>query len=238
MAKATLNNGESGLIIRGKINDNFTELYTITPVSITAATSLTSSALGKLHTCTGTSSDYQVDLPTAVGNSEEMILIKGAAALTKVVTVVGVSGQTIDGEANRKLSSGGLFVLVSDGANWILTNEIGSWIPYTPVWAGFSADPTISYAGYFRQGKQCTLIITPAASGTSNATTLTVTAPFNAASLTIIPTLIQNNGTFATGRVQTAAGSTTLTFLAAPTGSAFTGSGSKTGYVNISYAVQ
>ncbi len=28
MAQATINNGESGLVVRGKINDNFTELYT------------------------------------------------------------------------------------------------------------------------------------------------------------------------------------------------------------------
>lgn len=28
MAKQTLNNGENGLVIRGKINDNFTEVYT------------------------------------------------------------------------------------------------------------------------------------------------------------------------------------------------------------------
>jgi hypothetical protein len=28
MAKQTINDGESGLVVRGKINDNFTELYT------------------------------------------------------------------------------------------------------------------------------------------------------------------------------------------------------------------
>lgn len=28
MAQQTINNGESGLIVRGKINENFTELYT------------------------------------------------------------------------------------------------------------------------------------------------------------------------------------------------------------------
>ena len=29
MAKQVVNNGESGLVVRGKINDNFTELYDI-----------------------------------------------------------------------------------------------------------------------------------------------------------------------------------------------------------------
>lgn len=209
----------------------------IDSVSITEAASLTSTAFNKIHVCTGTTVDYQLDLPTAVGNAGGIVSVKGAAALTKVVTVVGVSGQTIDGEANRKISSGGLFVLMSDGANWILVNEIGSWIPYTPVWTGFSADPTLVYAGYFREGKKCQVVITINASGTSNATTMTVTLPFNALFAIVNMAIITNSGTAAVGRAHTAASSNILTFFATITAGAFTGSGNKSGNVNLTYSV-
>lgn len=212
-------------------------LENVESVSITGAESLTSTAFNKLHVCTGTTVDYQLDLPTAVGNSGGIVAIKGAAALTKVVTVVGVSGQTIDGEANRKISSGGLFVLMSDGANWVLVNEIGSWIPYTPVWTGFSADPTLVYAGYFREGKKCQVVITINASGTSNATTMTVTLPFNSAFAAINTAVILNSGTAAVGRAHTAASSNILTFFATITAGAFTASGNKNGNINLTYAI-
>jgi hypothetical protein len=222
---------------RVKINDNVTELYGIPTASITGAVSLSASALGKVHICTGTSSDYTVDLPTAVGNTGDTIAIKGAAALTKIVTVAGVSGQTIDAEANRKIASGGLFVLVSDGTNWILVNEIGSWIAYTPVWTGFSADPTLLYSSYFREGKKCNIIITTSSSGTSNATTMTATLPFNAVAASINLCIIVNNGTAAAGQARTGAGTNVLTFYATAALGAFTGSGSKSGNVQIAYMV-
>lgn len=221
-----------------KIKNNFEELYILSDVSITGATSLSATALGKIHICTGTASDYQVDLPTAVGNDNQIVAIKGAAALTKVVTVVGVSGQTIDGEANRKLSSGGLFVLMSDGANWLLVNEIGSWIPYTPVWTGFSADPTVVYAGYFRLGKQCHVVISINSSGTSNTTAMTATAPFTSLAATINPALIVNAGAAALGRAQTAAGTNIITFFATAAAGAFTASSTKSGNVNFSFPIQ
>lgn len=227
---------------KDKINANFIDLYTISQVPISGATSLSSSAFGKIHICTGTGSDYTVDLPTAVGNAGEMVAIKGASALTKVVTVVGVSGQTIDGEANRKLSSGGLFVLISDGVNWVLVNEIGSWIPYTPVWTGFSADPTLVYAGYFREGKKCQVVIGVSTSGTSSAgapgTFMTATAPFTSAFSTINTTIIVNNGVAALGRVQAGTGTNILTFFATAAAGAFTSGGNKSGSVNISMIIQ
>lgn len=209
----------------------------IDTISVTEATSLTATAFNKLVVCTGTTVDYQLDLPTAVGNAGGIVSVKGAAALTKVVTVVGVSGQTIEGEANRKISSGGLFVLMSDGATWILLNEIGSWIPYTPVWTGFSADPTIAYSAYFRHGKMCTVIITVSSSGTSNATTMTATLPFNSVAGVISASFIVNSGTAALGRAQAATASNILTFYATAAAGAFTGSGSKSGNVMITYNI-
>lgn len=165
-----------------KMNAMTLELYSFTPESITGAISLTSTALGKIHILTGTTSDYTVDLPTAVGN-EGVIIFKGAAALTKIVTIQGVSGQTIDGESSRKISATGMITVMSDGANWVVIQEVGSWIPYTPVLAGWISDPTFDRTMYFRVGNDITVAIHSTANGTSNATTKTITLPFVADSV-------------------------------------------------------
>lgn len=195
---------------RVKFNANFVEVYTLSTVSVTGAVSLTSTALGKIHICTGTAADYTVDLPTAVGNSG-VIIFKGAAALTKVVTIAGSSGQTIDGETDRKIASTGMIAVMSDGANWVVVNEVGSWIPYTPTLAGYSADPTIARSAYFREGKMIDYHFTTGSSGTSNATTKTITLPFNAAIGVVVGVTLANinNGTVTTtpGLVITRTGS-------------------------------
>lgn len=204
LSNDTLNEG------RQKMNAMTLELYSFDIVSITGATSLTSTAFGKIHVCTGTSADYTVDLPTAVGN-EGCIIIKGAAALTKVVTVQGTGGQTIDGESDRKIGATGMISVISDGANWVVVQEVGSWIPYTPTLAGYSADPTIVRSAYFRVGKMIHFHFTTGSSGTSNATTKTITLPFNAPSAVVIGMTLANinNGTVATtpGLVVSRAGS-------------------------------
>lgn len=162
---------------RIKINANLLELYSLSTVSVTAAASLDATALNKIHLCSGTSADYTVDLPTAVGNLG-LIIFKGINALTKVVTIAGISAQTIDGEANRKISSCGMIAIMSDGSNWIVVGEVGSWITYTPTLTGFSALPTLDRSMYFRIGKMVEVQIHSSASGTSNATTKTITLPF------------------------------------------------------------
>lgn len=167
----TLNEG------RIKINANILELYSLSTVSVTGAISLDATALNKIHLCLGTSADYTVDLPTAVGNLG-LIIFKGINALTKVVTIAGISAQTIDGEANRKISSCGMIALMSDGSNWIVVGEVGSWITYTPTFTGFSVNPTLDRAVYFRIGKMVEVQVHASASGTSNATTKTITLPF------------------------------------------------------------
>lgn len=229
MAQQTINNGDSGLSARNKINDNFTELYTLTHVSITGAISLTSSALGKIHICTGTSANYTVDLPTAIGN-EGTIVFKGSSALTKVVTIQGVSGQTIDGEADRKIGSTGMITILSDGANWVVVNEVGSWIPYLAVLGGFSADPTFDRMEYFRTGKKCRVVVHASTNGTSNATTKTITLPFIAdsrASQVFFTNTTSNNGTLAStpGGIFTRVGQNTVDVYRDTVQTAWTASG-------------
>lgn len=233
---------------RIKYNANFAAvdaaLDATTPVSITGAVSLDATAFGKLHICTGTSANYTVDLPTAVGNTGKSIIFKGARALTKNVTLAGVSGQTIDTETNRSFNSGGSFTLLSDGTNWIIINEVPSWVSYTPVWTGFSADPTVAAAEYSRYGKTCTIRITTSATGTSNATTTTVTAPFNAATTNLqygpVPVTANNSaGLSAPGLVQTRqTSSNVLDLYTTIAAGAWTASGGKRVSFTFTYHIQ
>jgi hypothetical protein len=209
---------------------NLTDLN-ITIVSITGATSLTSSAFGKLHNCTGTTIDYTIDLPTAVGNSGVSIAIKGDSALTKVVTIAGIGGQLIDGEASRQIASLGFISVLSDGTNWKVVGEVGSWINYTPTWGGFSIDPTVDRCQYFRQGKNITVQLHTSANGTSSATTKTVTVPFIASAPAQLgfTSANVNNGVVATtpGVIATrTGGSNTIDLFRDLSGLAWTASGS------------
>jgi hypothetical protein len=213
----------------------------LTIVSVTGTASLDATAFSKIHNCTGTATDYTLDLPTAVGNEGGSLAIKGNSALTKVVTIQGVSGQLIDGEANRKLSTDGLFVLLSDGANWIVINEVGSWIPYTPTWGGFDIDPTIVRADYFRVGKLCRARVIINGSGTSGATHFTLTVPFIAAEVSRAPTtLVLNAGTTQTGPglAILRSGQNTVDMYRDATAGTWTASGNKRADLDITFRIQ
>lgn len=61
---------------------------------------------------------------------------------------------------------------------WI--NKSGTWIP---TFTGFSVDPTVTCARYVLVGKLCTVFV-HLGNGTSNATTFTISAPFQASNPT------------------------------------------------------
>ena len=89
-------------------------------VSITGGTTLTSSAVGRMHHCTGTSADYTVTLPAASGNAGKLIGFRmgSAAGLTKLVTLDGNASETIDGALTRVMFSQETALLFCDGSNW------------------------------------------------------------------------------------------------------------------------
>jgi hypothetical protein len=87
-------------------------------VSITGATTLTSTAFGLIHVCSGTSADYQVDLPSVSGNAGRIITIRMSNALTRFVTIAGAGGALIDGLATRLMWAQESCVLMCDGTNW------------------------------------------------------------------------------------------------------------------------
>lgn len=87
-------------------------------VPITAAVTLTSTAFGKMHVCTGTTANYTVTLPAVSGNAGKVIGFRMANALTKLVTLDGNAAETIDSVATRIMWSGEVAILECDGASW------------------------------------------------------------------------------------------------------------------------
>lgn len=238
MAQQTINNGESGLVVRTKLNENFTEVYgaidLLATSAITGAAALSASDLGKLHICTGTTVDYAVTLPAVSGQAGKSIAFKGSSALTRVVTITRNSADTIDGEATRLIASAGVLVLVCDGTNWHVVHEVGSWIPYTVTWGGFSVNPA-NTPKYFRQGKSITVSI-PLQSAASNATSFTATLPFTSLFALYGVTMgFDNTSTGVYVRFTVNAGSTTITFFTSAAGGAWTASNNKGAALHLTY---
>ncbi len=98
-------------------------------VSITDAVTLDSTAFGKMHVCTGTSDDYTVILPAALGNAGKVIGFRMSNALTKIVTIDGNLAEQIDGALSRLLWANEGAVLLCDGIGW--TKIAGKSIPMT-----------------------------------------------------------------------------------------------------------
>ena len=103
----TLNNSESGLVTRGKINDNFTELYGATAVALTDAASmdltsikhtLASSSATRTFTISYTGDD--ITLVVTLSNTgavytfpaTALCVSDGVASGDNTLTLAGVSG--------------------------------------------------------------------------------------------------------------------------------------------------
>ena len=91
-------------------------------VSVSAVTTLTSTAYGKTHVCTGSS--YALTLPTAASAAGERIYLVMDSGLTGVVTVTAHAGEAIGGgagtpAATRIMWAGEAAELESDGTNWV-----------------------------------------------------------------------------------------------------------------------
>jgi hypothetical protein len=116
----------------GSVNGDL--VYDPSEISITGATTAT---VGRRHVCSGTSADYTVTLPTAVGNTGRLIAFRMSNALTKLVTLDGNSTETIDGLTTRVMWAGESAILISDGSNWF--KIAGRSIPFEAVIEGRSA---------------------------------------------------------------------------------------------------
>lgn len=88
-------------------------------VSVTTGTTLTSTAYSKWHNCSGTTADYTVGLPTAVGAQGQWIAFRFDPALTKLVTLDGNSTETVGGALTRIFWARETAIFVSDNVNWV-----------------------------------------------------------------------------------------------------------------------
>jgi len=109
--------------------------------------------------------------------------------------------------------------------------HMGAWKTWVPVFAGFSADPTVNAARFSQVGKICVARLSTG-NGTSNATTFTITLPV-AASSTVIQNLVvtrtvdNGNGSSDQGLLQTQLGSATADVFVNAASAAWTASGGK-----------
>lgn len=73
----------------------------------------------KVILCDATGGAFTVTLPTAVGNTDKVFVIKKTDVSANIVTIDGNDAEEIDGVITQTLSSQyDFFAVVSDGANW------------------------------------------------------------------------------------------------------------------------
>lgn len=117
LGTAADSNKLGGQLPAAYLNDMLSSLA-FSEVSIGAAATLTASAFGRMHVCTGTTANYTITLPSASGNAGKMIGIRMAASLSRLVTVAAAGSDLIDGQAQRVMWSGESAVLMCTGSGW------------------------------------------------------------------------------------------------------------------------
>lgn len=170
----------------------------------------------------------------------------GGITSTNTVSVARAGSDTINLSATSFVlyTPNVVFKLVTDGVSkWtggvVSSNSTGQYQDWTPTITGFSALPSSVSARYSVNGKACTCYYLSTA-GTSNATTTTVTLPFNASSSSLQYMLIQstNSGATAPGLLVTRLGSNVADLYASIAGGAWTASGAKNFRFSITYEIQ
>lgn len=108
------------------------------PISVTAAATLTSSAFGKAHVCSGTSADYTVTLPMPVAaDVGKTTAFRMSDALTKLVTLDAGATRLI-GEAQTRACRRGETVLLlcvaTSGVCWAVIADAAPTVPAARVY--------------------------------------------------------------------------------------------------------
>lgn len=129
-----VNGNASGTIGPTTVDGNLTVLGNLISVntvgdivSVTGNVTLTSTAFGKIHVCTGTTADYTITLPAASGNTGKIITFQMSNALTKLVTLDGNASETIDGSLTRIMWANEAATLYCNGTSW--TKIAGKSVP-------------------------------------------------------------------------------------------------------------
>lgn len=161
----------------------------------------------------------------------------GGITTTNTVTITRAGADTINVSATTFIlyATNVVFEIQTDGISaWtggiISTPGDGTWSNWTVSYTGFSANPSSVTSRYFLIGKMCTVWLT-AGSGTSNATTFTITLPFAASAVTgqSFTVIITDSvgGTSSAGRLVTRVGSNVADVYKTVALGAFTNSGTK-----------
>src|SRR5687768_7202753 len=117
------------------------------------------------------------------------------------------------------------------------TEVYGAWADHVPTFTGFSADPAGYTSRKFIVNKLCHYHFV--GTGTSNATTLTMTLPAVAKYLqSFLIRITNNNGAYTTGLLLTAAGSNVATLYSSPAAAAWTASSTKGALFTITFEVE
>lgn len=221
----TIANGETGIVVREKINKLFpsfnpqTDDYTLVLGDAFKTVQVSKASAVNLTVPPNASVAFEIGtkIPVMQTGAGLLTIVQGAG-----VTVTASSGSLNSPGQNVEM------ILTKTGTNtWDLQNGTAqAWASWVPVYTGFSVAPVVTSAKYFLNGKAMTLNLY-SADGTSNAPTLTVTMPFNAANNDVFLIAVTNSGTRQVGRAITTVGSNVLTVHATAAGGAFTGSGNK-----------
>jgi len=202
-----------------------------------ATTTDIGAATGNLIHITGTTTI--TSFGTVQAGTERTLVFDGALTITHNATsLILPNGYNILTAVND------IAVFVSEGiGNWRLKSyqlANDGWITYSPTLTGFSVNPAGFTGKYKLIGKTCFVsIYNPAGNGTSNATTTTVTVPFNAATFGVCSFLfcVNNTSTGGFGTGLTTAGSNVVdVFL--NTNTAWTASNGKRINGNFAYEIQ
>jgi len=134
------------------------------------------------------------------------------------ITMNTTTGHDHDGTDSKKVAAANL-------------SDYTAWTTHTPVFAGFSANPSAYSSRYLQIGKTVIWKHMPGTGGTSNATTFTMTLPVTAGSSAAcwIHAGVRDNGTWGGGGIGILANDDTVITLGKvyPTTGAFTNSGTK-----------
>ena len=166
----------------------------------------------------------------------------GGVTSTNTVTATRAGSDTINGGTTMLIDSTyAMAMFITDGSSkWTAlvtaTTSSGSWVP---TFTGFSANPTGVTARYNTIGKlcQCYVYMT---SGTSNATTFTMTLPFAAANTTVqtfFGAVGVDNNINQNSWVRTRMNSNILDVFRTVTTNTWTASGTKGVFFTITYEI-
>lgn len=239
MARTAFTNLMTRLGFRTAAENNFIEVYnSLDLTNYNLVTGATTAVFGQVNFCSGTSADYTLTLPTAVGNEGKMICVKcnsDTTLLSKIVTVDGAGTEKIGIDLTRKLAAGGYLTIVARvtaGVGFwdIIALDQGDWIAWTPTVGspGFSVDPTLT--AFFYKGLKTVSHRIAAATGTSNNAAFTMAgmpADLVPKQTWVLPAIVINSGARQAGAFAITAATGAITIYGTAALGGFTTSGAK-----------